>query len=222
MMTWYLMIKSLFIHLFKWEGEGIWQLTKNNNRHRHEEKSLCPLTFTATAKSSPIMKLFVMRLTGDVEVENHSVESQHVACCGGDVVNANFAVDVFNPVVNGADVDIGYSGPVTKVHCYACCGAETLQTQKKMSQPPVKCAMLLYKSCQHLFEKDQEGDVLPQGCYQCSLTGEELETLGNLTGTLLSPGAVLQYSSLSAVVRQSPTIPTIHQQGQTVQCMSVK
>lgn len=62
---------------------------------------------------------------------------------------------------------------------------------------------------QHLLQKDQESDIPPQGCYQRSLAGEELQAPGSPTGAPLSPGAEPQGRSLGAVVRQSPAISEI-------------
>lgn len=65
-----------------------------------------------------------------MEVENHSVEAQRVGGCGRDLVDANFAVDVLDPIIDGADVDVGYGRAIAEVHCYTRRGAETLQEQR--------------------------------------------------------------------------------------------
>lgn len=71
-------------------------------------------------------------LTGDMEVEYHPVKAESVARCSRHLVDANFTVDMLDPVINGAYVHIGYSSPITKVHCYTCRGAETLQKENKI------------------------------------------------------------------------------------------
>lgn len=45
-------------------------------------------------------------LTGDVEVEHDPVEAQSVACRSRNLVDANSAVDVPDPVIDGAYIHI--------------------------------------------------------------------------------------------------------------------
>lgn len=71
------------------------------------------------------------QLTGDVEVQYHPVKAQSVGCCRRNLVDANFTVDMLDPIIDGAYVNIRYGGPVAKVYRYTCCGAETLQKIKK-------------------------------------------------------------------------------------------
>lgn len=66
-----------------------------------------------------------------MEIQYHPVKPQSVGCSSRNLVDANFAVDVLDPVINGAYVNIRYGGPIAKVHCYTCCGAETLHKKKK-------------------------------------------------------------------------------------------
>lgn len=75
-------------------------------------------------------------LTGDVEVEYHPLGAQSVARCGGNLVDADFAVDVLDPVLDGAYVDVRNGRPVAKVHRYACHGAEALGKQR--NPPKIK------------------------------------------------------------------------------------
>lgn len=75
-------------------------------------------------------------LTRDMEVEYHPLRAQSVGCCGRNLVDANFAVDVLDPVLDGAYVDVRNGCPVAKVHRYAGQGAEALVKQKK--SPKVK------------------------------------------------------------------------------------
>lgn len=70
-------------------------------------------------------------LTGDMEVEHDPFKAQSVVCCSRNLVDANFTVDMLDPVVDGAYIHIGYSGSITKVHCYTCHGAKTLAKEKK-------------------------------------------------------------------------------------------
>lgn len=87
-----------------------------------------------------IVKLFVLAatfkwlfwLTGDVEVEYHPVKAQSVGCCGRNLVDANFTVDMLDPVIDGAYVNVWNGGAVTEVHGYTCHGAETLQKENKI------------------------------------------------------------------------------------------
>lgn len=67
-----------------------------------------------------------------MEVEYHPVKAQSVACCSRNLVDANFTVDMLDPVIDGAYVNIRYGGPVAKVHCYTCRGAETLEKENKI------------------------------------------------------------------------------------------
>lgn len=62
-----------------------------------------------------------------MEVEHHPVVAQRVARRSGDLVDSNFAVGVFDSVLDGANVNVGYRGPVAKVHCYTGGGAKALQ-----------------------------------------------------------------------------------------------
>lgn len=71
-------------------------------------------------------------LTGDMEVEYDPVKAQSVVCCSRNLVDANFTVDMLDPVVDGAYIHIRYSGSITKVHCYTCHGAKTLAKEKKI------------------------------------------------------------------------------------------
>lgn len=71
-------------------------------------------------------------LTRDMEVEYDPVKAQSVVCCSRNLVDANFTVDMLDPVVDGAYIHIRYSGSITKVHCYTCHGAKTLAKEKKI------------------------------------------------------------------------------------------
>lgn len=69
----------------------------------------------------------MFRLTGHVEVEYDPLRAQRVGCCSRHLVDANFAVDMLDPVLNGADVYVRNGRPVAKIHRYARRGAETLK-----------------------------------------------------------------------------------------------
>lgn len=77
-------------------------------------------------------------LTRDMEVEHHPLRAQSVGRCGRNLVDANFAVDVLDPVLDGAYVDVRNGRSVAKVHRYACQGAEALVKQKKVPKSEVK------------------------------------------------------------------------------------
>lgn len=64
-----------------------------------------------------------------MQVEDHPIEAQRVGGCGGNLVNADSAVDVLDAVVDGAYVNVRYRCAVTKVHCNARHGAKTLQEE---------------------------------------------------------------------------------------------
>lgn len=66
-----------------------------------------------------------------MEVQYHPVKAQSVGCCRRNLVDANFTVDMLDPVIDGAYVNIRYGGPVAKVYRYTCCGAETLKKKYK-------------------------------------------------------------------------------------------
>lgn len=72
-----------------------------------------------------------LSLTGDMEEEYHPLGAQSVGRCGRNLVDADFVVDVLDPVLDGAYVDVRNGRPVTKVHRYACHCAETLGKQNK-------------------------------------------------------------------------------------------
>ncbi len=71
-------------------------------------------------------------LTGDVEVEYHPVKAQSIGCYSRNLVDANFTVDMPDPVVDGAYVNIRNGGAVAEVHGYTSRGAETLQKENKI------------------------------------------------------------------------------------------
>lgn len=69
-----------------------------------------------------------------MEVQYHPVKAQSVGCCRRNLVDANFTVDMLDPVIDGAYVNIRYGGPVAKVYRYTCCGAETLKKNTKIQK----------------------------------------------------------------------------------------
>ncbi len=68
-----------------------------------------------------------------MEVEYHPVKAQSVGSYSRNLVDANFTVDMLDPVVDGAYVNIRNGGAVAKVHGYTSRGAETLQKEKILS-----------------------------------------------------------------------------------------
>lgn len=68
-------------------------------------------------------------LTRDMKVEYHPLGAQSVGRRGGNLVDADFVVDVLDAVFDGTYVDVGNGRPVTKVYRYAGHGAETLQKE---------------------------------------------------------------------------------------------
>ena len=52
----------------------------------------------------------------------------------------------------------------------------------------------------YLFQKHQEGDVVPHGGRKCPLTGDQLQTSRGLAGTPLAPRAILPQGFRSAVI----------------------
>lgn len=73
-----------------------------------------------------------------MKVEHHPVGAQRVAGCGRNLVDAHFNVAVLDPVINRAHVDVRNGRAVTKVHCYACGGAETLQWREANAVTPLR------------------------------------------------------------------------------------
>lgn len=65
-----------------------------------------------------------------MEIQYHSVKTQIVGRCSRNLVDANFTVDMLDPVINGAYVNIRHRSSVAEVYRYTCCGAETLQKKK--------------------------------------------------------------------------------------------
>lgn len=80
-------------------------------------------------------------LTCDVQVQYHPVRAQRVGRCSRNLVDADFTVDVLDPVLDGAYVDVRYGGPITKVNRDTRCGAETL---RKGKQNPVTHCVASY------------------------------------------------------------------------------
>lgn len=71
-----------------------------------------------------------------MEVQYHPVKAQRVGRCSRNLVDANFTVDMLDPVFYGAYVYVRYGSPVAEVHCYTCRGAETLREEKQKTVSP--------------------------------------------------------------------------------------
>lgn len=54
-----------------------------------------------------------------MKVEYHPLGAQSVGRCGGNLVDADFVVDVLDSVLDGTYVDVGNGRAVAKVHRYA-------------------------------------------------------------------------------------------------------
>lgn len=104
-----------------------------------------------------------------MEVEYHSVKAQSVARCSRHLVDADFTVGMFDPIINGAYVNIRYSSPVTKVHSYTCRGAETLQKENKILSLTLYAQLFeLLTECLFPYYLQRQGQVVNHGtAYVC-------------------------------------------------------